>query len=1214
MMSPSIAAREWLALGTTCPKTITPPAGNGKRRIIRRGLPAAASRSGGISCFLGVGVGSIMKGVAAVAVRSQFPENFARMSPRRGQFGWALRLGCLIAAAWGCACAGEAWAQAETTAADTAFQVAKPSTASAAAPAAGNEGSADRDPIMIRRSDGQLVPTGLTWEQLRALLKLQNEPKPAFVPDYFVTSVVLSGEANETQALLTATIEVKLNQLDRWVAVPLRMSEATLREAPVYEGAGEHGPGENSRLQAEAGYVWWFRGAGPHRLTLPLVVPVRRVALSRRLALSVPPTAVSSLALRVDVPETDLRVTPPPTAAWSLEPAGEAATHIVVQGFAPNLDLQWQDVPHSKPTQSELEVVTNLEVNLTTDLMVLVAEQTIRASRGTFSELTVHLPEGFERPNIECDLYAGHEIDPQRPGRVTLRLTEATAGPLRVRWTLEALQAGFDNLPVVAGFDVENARRQTGDIVIAVADGFHISLAEGENVYRRNVTAAVESTHVASAYRFHKQPFRMRLEAHQIPPYYQVRPLVLLKLAGQRMELDARFQVEVFRDRGALDLLEVQWPSRTDQGWKVDTSWLLALSDQIETEPATGALRVRFPTRKTGAFEVRLKAERPLAPGAGAVDVTLPRIDGPRRSPTLLVLVTEDNLETAVTLRDDPSARPLSGEALEQVVLPDSWRELQRSGWQLESPERPFSIGVEVREREVETSTLIAIRQEADHLRVSQRIEYDVRYERMKELALSLPAGPERSYVFVSSDGVMLPWEATGADVNGRPLIRVDLGEGRLHRIAVTADFDVPFDQELFPGESSRLEVPLVHSDDSPFESVRVQIDSNGGPYQLAISDGAWTADLQAAGGRAWTTSGVAEFVPLDVSYGPAAGDGAYSIRKALVRTQYDAGGFARSVAAFEIVGPVPVLLLHVPRQIQVEKLAVAGREIGGDRISVRQVESGAQYRVELGFEGGSSRLLTVNFRTAEAFHFGWSEHRQLLLPQFPSDVWVEHLLWEVHLPFTQHLFLPPFGYSADYQWKRFGVVWRRVPLRGGPQLAEWFGPQYELPELPAGPGDGHVYQFSRFGPAAALEFRTMSRSIVVLLGAGLALAAGFALMRIPATRNMLTGLLVAFVLAACGVWFTAPIQLLLQPALLGLGLAVIAAVIDESLRRRRRGTLTLSPASEFDLAMPTTESAMSRVGLLAVGSDEATAVGPVPAVLAERSEPVSTASELGPR
>ena len=76
-----------------------------------------------------------------------------------------------------------------------------------------------------------------------------------------------------------------------------------------------------------------------------------------------------------------------------------------------------------------------------------------------------------------------------------------------------------------------------------------------------------------------------------------------------------------------------------------------------------------------------------------------------------------------------------------------------------------------------------------------------------------------------------------------------------------------------------------------------------------------------------------------------------------------------------------------------------------------------------------------------------------------------------------------------------------------------------------------------------------MNRSMVVLFGAGLALFAGVLLLKIPATRNVLTVLLAVFAFALCGIWYTAPMQLLLQPAALGLLLAIVAVLIDGSVQ-----------------------------------------------------------------
>jgi len=75
----------------------------------------------------------------------------------------------------------------------------------------------------------------------------------------------------------------------------------------------------------------------------------------------------------------------------------------------------------------------------------------------------------------------------------------------------------------------------------------------------------------------------------------------------------------------------------------------------------------------------------------------------------------------------------------------------------------------------------------------------------------------------------------------------------------------------------------------------------------------------------------------------------------------------------------------------------------------------------------------------------------------------------------------------------------------------------------------------------------------------------------------VLTVLILGFVVSLAALWFLEPIQLLLQPAILGLLLAIAAALIDAFFRRRRSSTiLTLSSPSDFVLAPTSTSSVES--------------------------------------
>ena len=105
---------------------------------------------------------------------------------------------------------------------------------------------------------------------------------------------------------------------------------------------------------------------------------------------------------------------------------------------------------------------------------------------------------------------------------------------------------------------------------------------------------------------------------------------------------------------------------------------------------------------------------------------------------------------------------------------------------------------------------------------------------------------------------------------------------------------------------------------------------------------------------------------------------------------------------------------------------------------------------------------------------------------------------------------------------------------------------------------------FSAFGRPTRIEFQTMSQPGIVLTGAGLALAFGFILLKIPGTRHVLTFLLLSVAMALVGIWHFEPVQLLLQPAVIGVLLAFIAAVVETRIKHRQRiAFITLAPPSD---------------------------------------------------
>ncbi|MEQ9065392.1 MAG: hypothetical protein RLO18_01650, partial [Gimesia chilikensis] len=84
-------------------------------------------------------------------------------------------------------------------------------------------------------------------------------------------------------------------------------------------------------------------------------------------------------------------------------------------------------------------------------------------------------------------------------------------------------------------------------------------------------------------------------------------------------------------------------------------------------------------------------------------------------------------------------------------------------------------------------------------------------------------------------------------------------------------------------------------------------------------------------------------------------------------------------------------------------------------------------------------------------------------------------------------------------------------------------------------------------------------------IGAGTALLLGFILMSISVLRSMLVLLVMTTVVSAVALWYTAPVEVLLQPAVFGLLLAIVAALINGTSRKRKETKLlTMSAPSDF--------------------------------------------------
>lgn len=1037
--------------------------------------------------------------------------------------------------------------------------------------------------------DGVLVPVPAeaTLEDYLEYLRTRGPGKEdaGMSPAYSITSLLLEGTADEERAIITARLHVQIHREQETVSVPIRLDEGVLRETQ-YTGNGEAG-----FLNRDAGYTWWFRGKGDHVLQLTLSVSVRKQLPTRRLQLSLPVTAVSSLKLRVPLQQISVKTTD--QSAARTQPAGDAATEIEVFGLGPRLDVTWQPLPSPGQVETVLEAATYLMGRLSPESVVLDGIQRIRASQGSFQEFTLTLPAGFELVNVEGREYLDHDPVPNELGRVIVKLAQPTTGPIDLLWTARA-DAPADGLIRLAGFELDGrARRQSGEIALSPAEGFRI-LSEDMNdpaVHRINISELRPELRqlsgagqITRAYRFLRQPFQLAVALREVEPHFTVEPhfYLLLSADGAEFEGDLRFQIF----RGSIQDVSIPWPKWREEGWVVESVEPLGLVDGVETQsgPEGDAIQVRLVERQDKSFRLRIKARLEFEEPRTSLNVSFPTVVASSVLPSAVVVAGVENVELQFTPTGQTSPRPLPSAFRDELNLPESMAGLDVIELRVTEELPTFVAEMKVQPQRLRAESVTRAVLESDRLMVTQRVLYDVRYQRLPQARLLVPIELAERVRFTLGDGTELLPAWTALEEGTVREARLDFPEPQIGRFEVQAHYAVQVGERFFAGDEVTVPVPLLHSSDSQFTESRFVLEDSE-HLRAVTADADWKYLLKPDGGAEWSGPGTEAEFPLVLSLSADSGPKHDAVSKALVRTVFDRNGLTHTRAQYRVRGAGSVFAVSLPADSISPAFWWNRERLRGE--SILELPAGSRnYALKLpGAEVDSETLLTITYQVNRNAAFGWSDSNSVAAPRFPESVWVAQTLWQVFLPIDQHLLTYPSGVTPQFHWERSRVFWSRVADPDLPSPEDWIAAE-------DGPSEGtivaasNVYSFSQYGPVSRMRFRSMSRPMVVLMGAGLALAASFLLLNVPATRHVLTALVAAFAVALAGLWFRGPMELLLQPAVLGLALACVAVLIEGWVSRRRRSlVLTLNSASEF----PGKASSINRPLAPVVGSDDPT-------------------------
>jgi len=1050
------------------------------------------------------------------------------------------------------------------------------SSSDAEAEPSGLENLDVQDPTVIYFIDetGKRLPLligrpGQSPEQVLKELQTTEttEPAPAPIPAT-VTRIGLEGSVSGERATLTAQFTIQVQAENAFVAVPLQLAEATIIGEAEHQGPGDSLPG---KLSGSDGYRWWLRGKGEHRLTLKISVPVETRSPKSAMKLTLPPSAVSVLKLKV--PHAEITATAQNKDSRAQPVISKIQdSEIAVLGLGRSFELSWQATGPTKMVQPVLEVDNTMAVDFDVESIFVKVQQKLQVIQGTglIETVRVDLPTDSKLKSLHGPDVIAHSFDPDEPHTVVIQLSKPTIGPVELNWNVEWEAPDEATAIVLEGFRVQGAVRESGRIGLSVAADRRIDVdTKASKFVRRTDTTSADQffdTPPNAVYRISKQPFQLVTKVRHVQPRLTVTPQILLTCSSSGIEMQGTFRFRV--TGGEVETVHIDWPNWRQNGWTLQPFEPRApLTDRFEN----GA-RISFRlARRTGStFTVRLRAHRPILQEDESLDFDLPAAEASRRLPATVIVAAHDNVQMDFQPEGETTATLLGAPMQETLQLPETVRDLRRVVYEVDGIPRRFTGQLTTHKKSVQTSAIVQLITTTSPLSVRQTISYTVAWGRESVITLLTPeALLGRVRYFLDDDIELAPTRSPAPPESGFRRITLTLDSPRSRRFNIVAVYDL--DEEFFApkqNDESLLNIPVIRPVDNDYTTTTFEAVSSGG-RQVRFDEADWRPQMDRYNTPTWSVSRSVETIPVTIlQNNDAAEKSDILITRALARTRADITGDTSTEIYYQ--------LRELPETLEMEMPAgqtLLGVSLNGATLSPEIVEDSAaespevfRYSLEDFSQTTPTTTLRISYRSSSSSKSALSHLLQIPVPKIAGETWVGESVWEVILPPDHILFADPVGFSSQNRWLRAGwggLLYSRVPQQTSQELAAWIAaPAAENSNLTD--AGKNRYQFARLAPLENLSARTMSWPMIVGFGSGLSLILGLMFQYVAASRNTLTLLAIGFVLAVAGIWYATPVILLMQASVLGVILAGSSASVQMYIRRRRSGVISLAPGSGY--------------------------------------------------
>ena len=718
------------------------------------------------------------------------------------------------------------------------------------------------------------------------------------------------------------------------------------------------------------------------------------------------------------------------------------------------------------------------------------------------------------------------------------------------------------------GLELEGTGTHSGTIEIESIEGYALSPPTGQSrgVYQKSTTEPRSGgASILRAFEFQTHPYVLEFEIARVPPRVSAATHNYLWLGLKQDELYVWTELTV--ESGQVGELAWDWPGWAAAGWTpastlIDVAVLTGDATEVvrgtivmpEAGAAEEQLRLLLSRRCSGRMRILLAMNRPVASDADAMEfiAARPALEYSARTGTLSI-AGDRRLE--IVADSDPPLAAAGSLPVRPAGVPAAFGGGRPQSWVIGPSTAPIRVQRTAHQRTVRASATVTVSEISRRsVRIVQEIDYEVRHGEVSSLLLQLPGvlvdetatggtGGSAAFEDVGVEFQLSHSDAFTVERSGDQ-VRLQLSQPAQDAFRLTVDFVLPL-PAAGDGDVQQVVLPFVRSLDADFAATLLRIESPA-TLRLAETEPGWTFRATRSGAPAWITSQHPGSAVLNLDESLLRAPQQFTVDTAFVRTWIDDTGESRTEAEYLIRNAPGRIFIQLPQQAANVELRWNGSllETGAgvrpfsdlpDAFIIERPEEDASAagRLQLRYRRQGAAALRILART------------RLDFPDFGDSVAVTETMCEIVLPPGQQLSEAPAGLAPQYEWQRESVVWMRRSTAEYRARREQLGIELITQR-------GNLYAFSTYGPVRGATFRSMAQSVIVLIGAGLTLLLGFVFGRIPATRNVLSVLVLGFVFALLSLWHLELMQLLLQPALLGLLLASVAAAFDATTRRRR--------------------------------------------------------------